>query len=48
MSRFKAWVFYAQNDGRTEIVAFYYRIYELLETNDFDKTNSPYLAYNDR
>lgn len=27
MNKYRAWVFYAEESGRIEIIAFYYRVY---------------------
>lgn len=37
---------YSRDKGYVAVVAFYYRIYELLGTNDFRKTNDEFLAAN--
>ena len=37
MQTYKAYLMYSNNQGVYEIVAFYYRIYELLSRNDFYK-----------
>lgn len=46
MQTYEAWVAYSRDKGYVAVVAFYYRIYELLGTNDFRKTNDEFLAAN--
>lgn len=48
LQTFYSWVAYSKSSGALEIIAFYYRIYELLETNDFRKTNLEFLKANNR
>lgn len=42
------WLIYSIEDNTLEIYTLYYRIYDLLERNDFDGTNKIYLTKNDR
>ncbi len=46
MQKYRAYVAYSNTTSYTEVIAFYPRIYQLLDLNDFDNTNKPYLKVN--
>jgi hypothetical protein len=48
MQQYRSYIAYSKTPEFTEVLAFYYRIYELLDLNDFGKTNQPFLQNNDR
>lgn len=45
LQRYRAWIVYAEDQKSKdfEVFAFFYRIYELLDDNDFERTNFKYL-----
>ena len=46
MQKYRAYVAYYTTSSSTEVLAFYPRIYQLLDLNDFDKTKQTYLKDN--
>lgn len=44
---YKAWVTYSVDKSALELHSFYYRVYELLELNDFNSTNRKYREAHD-
>ncbi len=48
MQTYRPWVMYTRDSTAIEVVAFYYRIFELLQKNDFKGANAQKLKENDR